>query len=258
MAKKDWFLMPMYRVNAISGRPYKPNGRLSAVEEDRDYVVVPGQPWIDGIATEPGVVRQFVASPFGSRESVEAYVKAEETEGGIMFEIVGILQPPPLPPFVPVRIPTSPQHRWKAPDVLIEEVKNMIAEQHGQDGLPMYSFDQDLNVRTHRDMDSMRLIFSGKQLEILNSKTFTKAVSLPPPMKSMALRQYEEKGGILFSFPEPASDIKGEFSTLKETEGVDEEEWVESYDKWKKYYQVEEKTKAINLPLRPLQVERPL
>jgi hypothetical protein len=29
----------------------------------QDYVVVPGQEWLDGICVAPGIVRQFVAMP---------------------------------------------------------------------------------------------------------------------------------------------------------------------------------------------------
>ena len=45
------------KVNAISGLP------IHEVAGRQDYVVVPRQPWLDGIAVEPGVVRQFVAMP---------------------------------------------------------------------------------------------------------------------------------------------------------------------------------------------------
>jgi hypothetical protein len=48
-------------INAISGLP------IGEVAGKQDYVVVPGQPWLDGIAVEPGVVRQFVAMPCKSK-----------------------------------------------------------------------------------------------------------------------------------------------------------------------------------------------
>lgn len=33
----------------------------------QDYVVVPNQRWLDGYATRPGVIRQFVSMPYGVR-----------------------------------------------------------------------------------------------------------------------------------------------------------------------------------------------
>ncbi|KAL9110597.1 MAG: hypothetical protein Q9227_004955 [Pyrenula ochraceoflavens] len=53
----------------------------------QDYVVTPNQLWLDGIALEPGVVRQFTAVPMGSGYSVEAQLSGEEITGGIQIEV---------------------------------------------------------------------------------------------------------------------------------------------------------------------------
>ena len=52
------------RINAVSGlsmdeKVDEPQG----AEMLQDYVVVPGQRWLDGICVAPGIVRQFVAMP---------------------------------------------------------------------------------------------------------------------------------------------------------------------------------------------------
>lgn len=50
------------KVNAVSGHTMdeeSPEGKY----RKQDYVVIPGQEWLDGICVEPGVVRQFVAMP---------------------------------------------------------------------------------------------------------------------------------------------------------------------------------------------------
>ncbi|KAH7176746.1 hypothetical protein EDB81DRAFT_632596, partial [Dactylonectria macrodidyma] len=36
--------------------------RLNSVTSNQDYLVIPDQPWLDGIATSPGTVKQFVAT----------------------------------------------------------------------------------------------------------------------------------------------------------------------------------------------------
>lgn len=36
--------------------------RLNSVTSHQDYLVIPDQPWLDGIATSPGIVKQFVAT----------------------------------------------------------------------------------------------------------------------------------------------------------------------------------------------------
>ena len=82
-------------VNAISGEATtetvasKMNG-LRLVEQKKsiqDYVVVPAQRWLDGIAASPGNVRQFVAMPFGTGYSVEEQVTGEEKVVGLQIEI---------------------------------------------------------------------------------------------------------------------------------------------------------------------------
>lgn len=51
-------------INAVSGREM--NEKLEESDkptEVQDYVVIPGQEWLDGICVAPGIVRQFVAMP---------------------------------------------------------------------------------------------------------------------------------------------------------------------------------------------------
>ncbi|CUS10525.1 unnamed protein product [Tuber aestivum] len=69
-------------VNAISGEAWN-----SSTKKKQDYIVVPPQPWLDGIATGPGVVKQFVAMPLGSGYSIEQQVTGKEDIGGIQMEI---------------------------------------------------------------------------------------------------------------------------------------------------------------------------
>jgi hypothetical protein len=70
-------------VNAITGSTL--NGGLDAKEQD--YCVVPKQPWLDGICTEKGVVRQFVAVPLGSGKTIEEQVTGRADHGGIQIEV---------------------------------------------------------------------------------------------------------------------------------------------------------------------------
>lgn len=80
-------------VNGISGEPMIPNmatylRRTNKAARKQDYVVVPPQPWLDGVAVSPGLVKQFVAMPFGSGYSVEKQVTGEERVGGMQFEVI--------------------------------------------------------------------------------------------------------------------------------------------------------------------------
>lgn len=80
-------------VNGISGEPMVPNmatylKQKNNVLRKQDYITVPAQPWLDGIASSPGLVKQFVAMPYGSGYSVEHQITGMETVGGLQFEII--------------------------------------------------------------------------------------------------------------------------------------------------------------------------
>ena len=53
----------MGHVNTISGLTMEETADNESGEREQDYIVVPGQEWLDGICVAPGVVRQFVAMP---------------------------------------------------------------------------------------------------------------------------------------------------------------------------------------------------
>jgi hypothetical protein len=82
-------------VTAVSGEPavetaatkLRRQNLLSANKTIQDYVIIPQQKWLDGIATSEGKVRQFVAMPIGSGYSVEAQVTGADVTGGLQFEI---------------------------------------------------------------------------------------------------------------------------------------------------------------------------
>ncbi|MBC9724884.1 hypothetical protein [Streptomyces sp. TRM68367] len=70
------------KVCAVSGRPW--SDRLS--HDPQNYLVLPRQPWLDGINSGKGTVRQFVAVPLGMGATVEGQVTGEETWGGVQLQ----------------------------------------------------------------------------------------------------------------------------------------------------------------------------
>ncbi|MFE2262361.1 hypothetical protein [Streptomyces griseosporeus] len=70
------------KVCAVSGKPW--TGRLS--RRPQNYVVLPRQPWLDGINSGKGTVRQFVAVPLGLGATVEGQVTGEEVWGGVQLQ----------------------------------------------------------------------------------------------------------------------------------------------------------------------------
>lgn len=71
------------RINAVTGEPWSegPQGN------PQDYLVLPQQPWLDGFAVAPGVIRQFVAAPLGSGETVEEQIAGRGEFGGIQLQV---------------------------------------------------------------------------------------------------------------------------------------------------------------------------
>ena len=76
------------KINAISGKPWKPE--LDGSE--RDYVVVPEQPWLDGFCVAKDVIRQFVAMPLGSGYSIEEQITGKPEHGGLQFIVYPMLR----------------------------------------------------------------------------------------------------------------------------------------------------------------------
>ncbi|MCX5192773.1 hypothetical protein OOK31_02510 [Streptomyces sp. NBC_00249] len=70
------------KVCAVSGERW--TGRPA--RSPQNYVVLPRQPWLDGINSGDGTVRQFVAVPLGLGATVEGQVTGEETTGGVQLQ----------------------------------------------------------------------------------------------------------------------------------------------------------------------------
>ncbi|WP_328505422.1 hypothetical protein [Streptomyces sp. NBC_00391] len=70
------------KVCAVSGKPW--SGTLA--RDPQNYVVLPRQPWLDGVNSGKGTVRQFVAVPLGLGATVEGQVTGEEVFGGVQLQ----------------------------------------------------------------------------------------------------------------------------------------------------------------------------
>lgn len=162
-------------VNAISGEPMIENAatrlrRLSLLANKKsiqDYVVTPEQLWLDGIASENGRVRQFVAMPLGSGYSVETQVTGQDLVGGLQFEIT----PAEPSSLMPLRckinkIKADPDAKFPGISVYIKTLtRKTIALRDISPTTTVYSIKDILHCKEGIFPDQQRLIYSGKQLE---------------------------------------------------------------------------------------------
>ncbi len=72
------------KINAVSGTAWRKGIHRKPAQ---DYVVAPGQPWLDGYCVEKGIIRQFVAMPLGAGYSVEEQVTGKGDYGGVQIEV---------------------------------------------------------------------------------------------------------------------------------------------------------------------------
>jgi hypothetical protein len=108
-AAQGGVLLPMYQAEALwinfSGGPRRgagypcavkiAAGKINAVTGDtwsdhlgrhpQDYVVVPGQPWLDGFCVQKGLIRQFVAMPLGQGYTAEEQLTGAAEHGGLQI-----------------------------------------------------------------------------------------------------------------------------------------------------------------------------
>ncbi|MFE3542722.1 hypothetical protein ACFXK0_07100 [Nocardia sp. NPDC059177] len=74
------------KVCAVSGKPWSD----ALTQEPQNYVPLPRQPWLDGINSGDGTVRQFVAVPLGLGATVEGQLTGTEQWGGVQLAVHGL------------------------------------------------------------------------------------------------------------------------------------------------------------------------
>ncbi len=73
------------KIDAVTGEEWE-DGLVP--RPDQNYMVVPGQPWLDGYVVEKGRVRQFVAMPLKSGGyTVEEQLTGKAEHGGVQIQV---------------------------------------------------------------------------------------------------------------------------------------------------------------------------
>jgi hypothetical protein len=69
------------KINAVSGAAWSDGIHRGP----QDYLVAPGQPWLDGYCVKKGLIRQFVAMPLGAGYSAEEQLTGKAEHGGLQI-----------------------------------------------------------------------------------------------------------------------------------------------------------------------------
>ena len=192
--------IPMYQREALwlgfNAAPWKPNavkiaiGRVNAISgapmdnilrtDPQDYIVCPEQPWLDGINTGHGAIRQFVAMPLGLGYTVEAAITENEEFGSIQ---ITVFEPVPgrFPDEPPPPIATSPM---SAPRKVAQPMGL------GAGGVMRQKIYPDLYGIEAWDQDN----YGSVGVHIVNSLQFRELTGQEPPPTPIDAKLYTEHG----------------------------------------------------------------
>lgn len=174
------------KINAISGEPWHQDLRA----EEKDYVVVPPQPWLDGINAGDDMIRQFVAMPLGMGYTVEGQITGEERFGGIQL-IVYDAKPGRFPDEPPPPSPRFEQFfRTAAPATFMAASFGGMEMGLGAGGKmkqKIYADDHGVDV-----WDAAN--FGRVYVHIANSMLYREITGEEPPLTPITARTYAQHG----------------------------------------------------------------
>ncbi|MEJ7784592.1 MAG: hypothetical protein WKF96_07300 [Solirubrobacteraceae bacterium] len=166
------------KVNAVSGRPWAD----SLDRRNQDYLVCPDQPWLDGINSGKGTVRQFVAMPLGMGYTVEGQVTGQEAVGGLQLMAFAAR---------PERLPERPSERFTV-DACAMPVADMGLAAGGEMQQEIYPDEYGASVW---DPERSGRVF----VHIANSMAWREITGEEPPPTPVSARNYTEHGLPWFS-----------------------------------------------------------
>jgi hypothetical protein len=71
------------KIDAVTGKVWEPG----LARRPQNYMVTPGQPWLDGYVVRKGLIRQFVAMPLGAGYSAEEQITGRADHGGVQVQV---------------------------------------------------------------------------------------------------------------------------------------------------------------------------
>jgi hypothetical protein len=192
------------KVCAVTGKRW--SGTLS--RRNQNYMVVPKQPWLDGIATGYGTIRQFVAMPLGMGYTVEAQVTGEEVFGGLQLKVYEpkegrFPKPPPPPPMSRMRCQAAPPAACAPQRAAPQGAGSMGMAAGGRMKQKIYK--DSYGIETW-DRDNTNRLY----VHLVNSELWREITGEEAPNTPVSAKEYERSGLPWYDiYDEGASAISG-------------------------------------------------
>jgi hypothetical protein len=198
------------KINAVSGKPWQQKLQVN----DQDYVICPIQPWLDGINSGDGYIRQFVAMPLGMGYTVEGQVSGKEEFGGIQI-IVFDPKPGLFPEEKPLELRLERGISFMAPRACAAESAEMGLAAGGKMKQKIYPDSYGINTWDETN-------FGRVYIHIVNSMMYREITGKEPPNTPITAKNYnqhhlpwfdlydEQKGDVV------ASTILSQVKSVKE------------------------------------------
>lgn len=170
------------KIDAITGENYSAGLRKSP----QNYVVSPGQPWLDGYCVARGIVRQFVAMPLGEGYTTEEQITGTGEHGGVQI-VVYPMKREAFERHFPMRDALMSQYRSKYRSLNMQCFESEMGIAPGGQ----------INQQIYADrfaLDDWDEISSRCFVHIVNSQVWRRITLTPPPMKPPTAKQYTKAG----------------------------------------------------------------
>ncbi len=173
------------KINAVTGEQWK--DELSA--SPQDYVVVPGQPWLDGFSVDKGLIRQFVAMPLGEGFTAEEQLTGKAEFGGIQICV--------FPMKKEIYQKLSPPRDYSDSMIWESSSPDMIFSMGlAPGGLMRQKIFEDAYGIDAWDTTAMARCF----IHLANSEQFLKITGHAPPTEPPTAKQYSDEGMPWFEY----------------------------------------------------------
>lgn len=190
------------KVDAISGEAWTES--LDAKQQN--YLVCPDQPWLDGINSGDGTIRQFVAMPLGMGYTVEGQLTGQESEGGLQLKAFDAH---------PERLPKVPSPRFEVLACAVPMDAGMGLAAGGQMQQEIFPDEYGLDV-----WDTRR---AGRVfVHLADSMAWREITGEEPPPTPISARTYSDHGFPWYSlYDEGRGDVSAS-TRLKKVKSVGE------------------------------------